>query len=175
MNPRWSNLILFGAALFVFAMWLCVLGGCSLGPQQVSSGPGETWIVATAGDVEDIERSRATVAEQRGWGWASHLAKASQDGSLSQYVVGPVIYSKRGQREIQVQYAMMSNDVREGLLKVQAQGASTNAREWEDGFVFKITLDEPMVTGYVTVPVLGSKSDRVWITWEATRYDWNNR
>ncbi|MFK7760204.1 MAG: hypothetical protein AB8C13_09690 [Phycisphaerales bacterium] len=169
------NRALFSVVCAGLVLSTTVLTACSLGQPRVDRGPGETWIVADANDAQDIKQSTELVQEQRGWGWASHLAIASQDGSLSQYAIGPVIYSKRGQRAIQIQYALMSSDVREGLLTVRAVGIDGSSRDWDDEYVFKVTLDEPLKTGYVTVPILGRASDGVWITWESTRYDWNNR
>ena len=150
-----------------------LLGGCSLGGGDRSRGPGETWVVGKAGDAESMERARSMVAEQWGYGWSTHLCVSEQDGSLSEFVIGPVVYSSRDEDSMSVQYAMMIKDRRQGqqlsgLLSLRGEGAGKDAmREgWDDGFVFRVVIDEPLETGFVTVPKLGGEGT-VFVRWDA--------
>ena len=157
-----------------FILWsVLLLGGCSLGGGDRSRGPGETWVVGKAGDAESMERARSMVAEQWGYGWSTHLCVSEQDGSLSEFVIGPVVYSSRDEDSMSVQYAMMIKDRRQsqqlsGLLSLRAEGAGKDAmREgWDDGFVFRVVIDEPLETGFVTVPKLWGEGT-VFVRWDA--------
>ncbi len=157
-----------------FILWsVLLLGGCSLGGGDRSRGPGETWVVGKAGDAESMERARSMVAEQWGYGWSTHLCVSEQDGSLSEFVIGPVVYSSRDEDSMSVQYAMMIKDRRQdqqlsGLLSLRAEGAGKDALRagWDDGLVFRVAIDEPLKTGFVTVPKLGGEGT-VFVRWDA--------
>jgi hypothetical protein len=147
------------------------MSGCSIGGGQ-SRGPGETWVVGIAGDADSMERAQSMVGEQQGYGWSTHLCVSEQDGSLAEYVVGPVVYSKRDEEWMSVPYALMAeggSDSRlSGLLSITAEGVGKDAlREgWDDGFVFRVVIDEPLEMGFVTVPKIG-RNGTVVVRWEA--------
>ena len=149
-----------------------LLSGCAIGGGERSRGPGETWVVGVAGDAESMERARSMVAEQRGYGWSTHLCVSEQDGSLSGFVIGPVVYSSRDEGWMSVQYALMaeggSGASVSGLLSLRGDGVGKDALRagWDDGFVFRVVIDEPLETGFVTVPKLGGEGT-VFVRWDA--------
>tara|TARA_R110002096_G_scaffold344921_2_gene538011 strand:- start:284682 stop:285215 length:534 start_codon:yes stop_codon:yes gene_type:complete len=165
---RFGSILIAG--LFCFGAFL---GGCSMGGGQ-SRGPSETWVVGVSDDAGSMDRARSAVAEQRGYGWDTHLCESEQDGSLAEFVVGPVVFSERDEDWMSVPYAMMADGGKDaglvGLLSFKAEGVGKDAlREgWDDGFVFRVVVDEPLETGFVTVPKLGSKG-MVRVRWEAER------
>ncbi len=155
----------------LFSLVACglLLSGCAIGGGERSRGPGETWVVGVADDAESMERARSMVAEQRGYGWSTHLCVSEQDGSLSEFVIGPVVYSSRDEGWMSVQYALMTKERGvSGLLSLSVEGAGKEAlREgWDDGFVFRVVIDEPLETGFVTVPKLGGEGT-VFVRWDA--------
>jgi hypothetical protein len=155
-----------------------LLSGCAIGGGERSRGPGETWVVGIAGDSESMERARSMVAEQRGYGWRTHLCVSEQDGSLSEFVIGPVVYSTRDEDWMSVQYALMAEGGSgagvSGLLTLSAEGVGNDALRdgWDDGFVFRVVIDEPLETGFVTVPKLGVEGT-VFVRWNAEREEGN--
>ncbi len=156
-----------GAAILVVCGLL--LSGCAIGGGERTRGPGETWVVGIAGDSESMDRARSMVAEQRGYGWSTHLCVSEQDGSLSEFVIGPVVYSTRDEDWMSVQYALMIKERGvSGLLSLSAEGAGKDALRdgWDDGFVFRVVIDEPLETGFVTVPKLGGEGT-VFMRWDA--------
>ncbi len=150
-----------------------LLSGCAIGGGERSRGPGETWVVGIAGDADSMERARSMVAEQRGYGWRTHLCVSEQDGSLSQFVIGPTVHGSRDEDWMSVQYALMIKERRQdqqlsGLLSLSAEGVGEDALRdgWDDGFVFRVVIDEPLETGFVTVPKLG-REGTVFVRWDA--------
>lgn len=156
-----------GATILVVCGLL--MSGCAIGGGERSRGPGETWVVGIAGDADSMERARSMVAEQRGYGWRTHLCVSQQDGSLSQFVIGPTVHGSRDEDWMSVQYALMTKERGgSGLLSLSAEGAGNDALRdgWDDGFVFRVVVDEPLETGFVTVPKLG-REGTVFVRWDA--------
>ncbi len=157
-----------------FSLVACglLMSGCAIGGGERSRGPGETWVVGKARDADSMERARSMVAEQRGYGWSTHLCVSEQDGSLSEFVIGPVVYSSRDEDWMSVQYAMMaeggSGAGMSGLLSLRGEGVGKDALRdgWDDGFVFRVVIDDPLETGFVTVPKLGGEGT-VFVRWDA--------
>ncbi|MDF1870260.1 MAG: hypothetical protein P1U30_07695 [Phycisphaerales bacterium] len=156
-----------------FILWsVLLLGGCSLGGGDRSRGPGETWVVGISEDLGSMDRARSAVAEQRGYGWSTHLCASEQDGSLADFVVGPVVFSKHDEDTMRVSYAMMAVGGKDaglvGLLSFDADGVGDEAlrRGWDDGFVFRVVIDESLETGFVTVPKIGREGE-IRVRWDA--------
>ena len=144
----------------------CLVGCATAHRSYGDSSVGERWSILRAGDPE-LEKMRAGLPRQHGYGWAVQVAEYTFDGGPSDLFVGPFAYAGDDPRNLDVSYAVFADPPLAGRLVFEAVATPPYRLppEWAVGVERSVRMDQKYLFGEVTVPQLTVPTDSLTIHW----------
>ena len=154
------------AGLLAFAVVTALVGCAAFTKPYGSAGPNQQWWIASVDD-EDARDLAETVHRQRGWGWSSHFAQYSQDGTLRELFVGPIAYAGENRRTIDISYVIFAAEPVRGRLifEATAEDGYQLSESWANERVYEVEMEKSYEFGKVTVPQFRVPTESIFVRW----------